>query len=120
MALSEKAIRVLRKRGVSEAEMATMTEAQAWQFVRETSPPKREKGFEVCFTGFTDAEKGELVAMAKEAGLSVVTKVTVGCALLCAGASAGAKKMQEATERGVRIVSREGLVDFLLTGELPG
>ncbi len=46
--------------------------------------------------------------------------MTVGCALLCAGASAGAKKVQEATERGVGIFSREGLVDFLLTGELPG
>ncbi|AHX14666.1 hypothetical protein CH75_16685 [Dyella jiangningensis] len=112
--------KILRKRGVAEADIAAMTDQRAWDQVYLTAPAKREKRLEVCFTGFTDAEKSELADLAKRGGVTVVTKVTVGCFLLCAGATAGAKKVKEATERGVRIVSREGLEDFLLTGELPG
>jgi NAD-dependent DNA ligase len=116
---SEKVAKILRKRGVADAEIAAMSELQAWDHVYATAPTKREKGLEICFTGFTDAEKAELVELARHGGLTVVTKVTVACFILCAGATAGAKKVKEATDRGVRIVARDGLEDFLLTGQLP-
>lgn len=117
---SEKVARILRKRGLSETDIASMTDGQAWDQVYATAPPKREKGLDVCLTGFTDGEKAELTGLAKSAGLNVVTKVTVACFMLCAGATAGPKKMQEAAAQGVRIVNRDQLEEFIHTGELPG
>ncbi|WP_369929899.1 BRCT domain-containing protein [Xanthomonas sp. NCPPB 2632] len=115
---SEKVTRILRKRGVADADILAMLESQAWDHVYATKPPKREKGLEICFTGFTDSEKSELADLAKRGGLTVVTKVTKACFILCAGATAGAKKMKEATDQGVRIITRAELENFLLTGEL--
>lgn len=63
---SEKVTKVLVKRGLSETEIAAMSEIAAWDHVYATAPPKREKGLEVCFTGFMDSEKAELVALAKK------------------------------------------------------
>lgn len=95
-----------------------LSDEQAWDHVYATAPPKREKGLEVCFTGFTDAEKGELSDMARRFGMTVVTKVTVGCFMLCTGTTAGAKKVSEATDRGVRIVTRDQLEEFLHTADV--
>jgi NAD-dependent DNA ligase len=116
---SEKVTRILRKRGLSEADIAAMSDTQAWDHVYATEPPKRVKGLDVCFTGFTDGEKAELAGLAKAAGLNVVTKVTVACFMLCAGATAGAKKLKDATDQGVRIVTRDQLEEFIHTGEVP-
>jgi NAD-dependent DNA ligase len=116
---SEKVARILRKRGVVDLDISAMTDQQAWDQVYASAPPKREKGLEICFTGFTDVEKSELTDLAKRRGLTVVTKVTKNCFVLCVGATAGAKKVKEATDRGVRIVARDELDNFLLTGELP-
>ncbi|KAB7769374.1 BRCT domain-containing protein [Xanthomonas maliensis] len=114
---SEKVAKILRKRGLAEADILSMTDQQAWDHVYATAPPKREKGLEICFTGFTDAEKSELAEMAKSNGLTVVTKVTKDCWILCAGAAAGAKKIEEATQRNVRILERHQFEKFLSTGE---
>lgn len=116
---SEKVTRILVKRGVPDAEIAAMSETQAWDYVYATEPPKREKGLEVCFTGFADGDKAELVAMAKQANMAVVTKVTVSLSMLCAGPAPGAAKIKQATAQGARIVSREQLEDFIHTGEIP-
>lgn len=51
--------------------------------------------------------------------MSVVTKVTMGLFMLCAGATPGAAKMKQATAQRARIVSREQLQDFIHTGGLP-
>jgi NAD-dependent DNA ligase len=116
---SEKVAKILAKRGLSESEIVAMSEASAWDYVYATSQPKRTKALEVCFTGFTDAEKTELVALAKKAGMSVVTTVTVNLFMLCAGAAPGATKVKQATVQGARIVSRAQLEDFIQTGALP-
>lgn len=115
---SEKVTKILVKRGLSVVEIAAMSEAAAWDHVYATSLPKREKGLEVCFTGFRDEEKAELAAIAKKAGLAVVTKVTVGLFMLCAGTAPGAAKIKQASAQKARIVSREQLEDFIHTGEL--
>jgi NAD-dependent DNA ligase len=115
---SDKVARILRKRGATDADIFAMSDKEAWDYVYATAPPKREKGLEICFTGFADAEKSELAELATRGGLTVVTKVTKSCFVLCAGATAGAKKMKEATDRGVRIVARDELERFLSTGEL--
>ena len=116
---SEKVTKILVKRGLSDSEIAAMSETAAWDHVYATAPPKREKGLEVCFTGFTNAEKAELVVLTKKADMSVVTKVTVGLFMLCAGATPGTAKIKQAAAQGARIVSREQLEDFIHTGELP-
>ncbi|WP_130618786.1 BRCT domain-containing protein [Dyella amyloliquefaciens] len=115
---SEKVTRILTKRGLPDADIAAMSEAQAWDYVYATEPPKREKGLEVCFTGFADAEKAELVAMARQANMTVVTRVTVSLFILCAGPAPGAAKIKHATAQGARIVSREQLEEFIQTGEI--
>lgn len=116
---SEKVTKILVKRGLSETDIAAMSENAAWDHVYATAPPKREKGLQVCFTGFSDAEKAELVVLAKGAGMSVVTKVTVDLFMLCAGPTPGAAKIKQATAQQAPIVSREQLEDFIHTGEWP-
>lgn len=116
---SERVTKILVKRGLSESEITAMSETAAWDYVYATAPPKREKRLEICFTGFTDAEKTELMALTEKTDMSVVTKVTVGLFMLCAGATPGPAKINQATAQGARIVSREQLEDFIHTGELP-
>jgi NAD-dependent DNA ligase len=115
---SEKVTRILRKRGVAEETMAAMSEEEGWAHIYATAPPKRDKGQDVCFTGFSDAEKVDLVGLAKAAGFNVVTKVTVACFMLCVGATAGAKKVEAAVSQGVRVVTREQLEALIDAGDV--
>lgn len=116
---SEKVTRILRKRGLSDDQIAVLSEQAAWAHVYATEPHKREKGRDICFTGFTDADKAELAAKAKDAGLNVVTKVTVDLFMLCAGDSPGESKLKQAAAQGVRIISRVQMEVFCTTGKIP-
>lgn len=116
---SEKVTKILLKRGLSEVEISAMSETGAWDQVYATEPPKKreKRGPEICFTGFTDAEKEELTVLATQANFHVVTSVTVGLSLLCVGASPGKAKITKATERNVRILTRDELENAIRAGD---
>ena len=82
---SEKLTRILKaKSPFSSEEIAAMSEDAGWDWVYAHAKPKKEKLTQVCFTGFSSADKASLAALAAEARLEVVATVTKSLAFLCA------------------------------------
>jgi NAD-dependent DNA ligase len=118
---SDKLTRILSaKSPFTVAKIAAMSEADGWNWVYANAKPRKEKLTQVCFTGFSAAEKVELSAWATAARLEVVTSVTKSLAFLCAGANAGPAKLEKAREQGVHVLTRAQLIHLLETGEVPG
>ena len=64
-----------------------------------------QSGPQICFTGWTDAEKDELKARAVDSGFRVMTNVSVHLNFLCAGQSPGHVKIANAIDVGAAIIS---------------
>ena len=117
---SEKVTRILKSKSPFTAEqIASLTDAQGWNWIYANAKPKKERLSQVCFTGFTAAEKAELTNLAQESDLEVVGSVTKHLAFLCAGENAGPAKLAKATEQGVYVLTKEQFLNLLETGELP-
>ena len=79
----------------------------------------REKLLEVCFTGFSKAEKEELVQLAKENDMFVRTGVAKTLSLLICGETSGWAKLEKAKElRVAKVYGAEGFRNFIETGEI--
>ena len=116
---SEKLTRILNaKSPFSAEEISTMSNAEGWDWVYSNAKPRKEKLTQICFTGFSTAEKTELMALACESRLEVVGSVTKNLAFLCAGENAGPAKLSKATEQGAVVLTREQFEHLLETGEL--
>lgn len=116
---SEKLTRILRaKSSLSPAEIEAISEAQGWALVYQNAKPRKEKLTQVCFTGYSAAEKAELSGLATAAQLEVVTSVTKNLAFLCAGDNAGPAKLDKARDQGVHVLNREQFLHLLETGEI--
>ena len=119
MMASDKVTRILRaKSPFSPEEISAMTDAQGWDWIYADAKPRKEKLTQVCFTGFTAAEKTELSALAQAASLEVVGSVTKNLAFLCAGENAGPAKLEKARDQGNHILSKEQFLHLLETGEV--
>ncbi|EHK9610786.1 hypothetical protein G8G18_004456 [Vibrio parahaemolyticus] len=108
-------------------------EAQA--FFKEAEEKLKEAGFEfqtksptrlsspdtmdVCFTGFSKADKTELANLANEKNMMVRQSVTKHLDILCYGYNAGPKKLESALSQGVMILNRNQFENLLATGEVP-
>lgn len=120
--LSEKLRRILlSKSTLSEAQISSMTEKDGWAWVYANSAKKNKpiKLAEVCFTGFSIAEKPFLESLAEGAHLRVVTSVTKGLFLLVAGENAGPAKLEKARKQGTTVIDRAAFEHLVETGELP-
>ncbi|MFB9133331.1 hypothetical protein QSH35_022180 [Xanthomonas arboricola pv. juglandis] len=69
-----------------------MTEVDGWNWVYANAVPRKDRLIQVCFTGFSAADKEVLIALASESQLEVVTSVTKSLAFLCAGGQCWASK----------------------------
>jgi len=117
---TEKLTRILlSKSPFSQEQISGMTEAEGWKWVYTNKAPVKEKHFEVCFTGFSDSEKGSLSQLAIDAGFMVVTAVTRNLSVLCTGPSPGPAKLEKASKQGVSVLTLEQFKHFLETGEVP-
>lgn len=74
---------------------------------------------EVCFTGFSAADKARLSGIAAANGVIVVKGVTVGLHYLCCGANAGPAKLEKARAQGTLVLSEAEFANLLETGEVP-
>lgn len=74
---------------------------------------------DVCFTGFSKADKTELANLANEKNMMVRQSVTKHLDILCYGYNAGPKKLESALSQGVMILNRNQFVNLLATGEVP-
>lgn len=79
----------------------------------------RQRPADILFTGFPSADRAELEAAAKAAGLVVRKVVTNGLTVLVAGPTAGWAKLQKARELGSAIISRDDCPGLFAHGELP-
>jgi NAD-dependent DNA ligase len=117
---NEKVTRILKARSAFTLEqIEAMTDSQGWEWIYANAKPKKERRSQVCFTGFSVAEKAALVDAAFNAKLEVVDSVTKNLAFLCAGENAGPVKLAKAKEQGVCILDRSQFVNLLETGEIP-
>jgi len=117
---TEKVTRILKaKSQLSAEEIAGMSDTQGWEWIYANAKPRKEKLTQVCFTGFSTADKAELTALAQAANLAVVGSVTKNLAFLCAGENAGPAKLEKAQEQGNHILSKEQFLHLLETGEIP-
>jgi NAD-dependent DNA ligase len=117
---SEKLTRILlSKSPFSKEQIALMTEAEGWKWVYANKGPAKEKGVEVCFTGFDDDEKESVHQVGVDAGFTVVGSVTRNLSILCTGPNPGPAKLEKAAEQGVTVLTWEQFKHFLETGEVP-
>ena len=121
MNLSEKLSRILRsKTNLNDEQLEQMTEREGWAVVYSLRSQKtKEKKVEVCFTGFSPAEKKELIQIANDNNIHVAKSVTKGLMFLCCGGNAGPSKMTKAERQGVRLIDKETFFNILETGEIP-
>lgn len=63
-----------------------------------------DAAIEICFTGFSKADKLRLEAMAYSGDMTVRQSVTVGLTHLCTGPNAGPKKIEKAIDGGAKII----------------
>jgi BRCT domain type II-containing protein len=119
MVLSEKLSRILRSNTVlSELDINNLTERQGWDIVYSLKQ-KTEPKTEICFTGFSPIEKGELTKLAQENNFHIAKSITVNLNFLCYGENAGPAKMKKAEEQNVIILNADEFRDLIETGEIP-
>ncbi len=94
-----------------------MSDAEGWDWIYANTKPRKEKLTQVCFTGFSTADKNELTALAQSSNLEVVGSVTRNLAFLCAGENAGPAKLEKSKEQGSHILSKAQFLHLLETGE---
>ena len=79
---------------------------------------RNAKRVEVCFTGFSDTEKAELISIAREANIQVRGSVTMNLDMLVCGNNAGPSKIKSAQGKGISRTNRIGFEKFIETGEI--
>lgn len=74
---------------------------------------------DICFTGFSKADKEQLITLARDNSMQVRGEVTKHLDILCYGYNAGPKKLEKALAQGVMILNRHQFENLLETGEVP-
>jgi len=116
---SEKLTQILlSKSPFSQEQISEMTDREGWKWVYANKAPSKERHFEVCFTGFSESDKGSLSQLAIDAGFMVVTAVTRNLSVLCKGPNPGLAKLKKASDQGVSVLTLEQFKHFLQTGEV--
>lgn len=122
--LRAKDIRTFKKERVLEAlSPGDDVQAKIDHHVSQFPPPaprrKIQSAIDICFTGFSSAEKRELAAKAEAAGMVVRSSVTQKLDFLCCGDNAGPKKLQAAREKNIPLLTKDEFLWMLKSGELP-
>lgn len=120
----EKITRILlAKSDLSSDQIAAMSDREAWGWLYAHFPPKtkrHEKNTQqICFSGFSAAERKQLEDEAERVHLEVVKTVTHSLRYLVTGPNAGPAKLQKAKEQEVILLTAEQFQAMLETGELP-
>lgn len=115
----EEATRAFENADILYAERIQKIKSDPGYHGRQLTKQEKDFSFKVCFTGFSQADKEELTAMAKSINMKVVTGVSASLDFLCCGRNAGWAKMKKANEAGVPLVRAEQIRLLIETGELP-
>lgn len=85
----------------------------------KASLPRHGHAIEIHFTGFKAADKSALSQRASDAGLVVRHSMSGYLDFLCCGYNASAKKIEQARNQGVLILSEAEFLNLVETGEIP-
>ena len=110
------------KTDLSDEQIARLSDAEAWRLVYAAKAPKSKQPDEtaqICFTGFSPADKDRLGQIATARGLDVVKSVTHSLRFLVTGPNAGPAKCKKAREKDAVIMNEEQFARFLHDGEIP-
>ena len=119
MGLSNKLFSILKsKTELSEQELNKLSEKKGWEIVYSLKT-KKEPKIEICFTGFSPADKNTLIKVAEENNFHIAKSITVNLNFLCYGVNAGPSKMEKAEEQNVILISAEEFYNLIETGEIP-
>ena len=108
---SPKLIKILKSKTLlSDEEIIPLSDAEAWDKVYEAEAIMRaereaERKPEVCFSGFNRKEREKLETQATIKGLKVRLRVTKFLAYLVIGDMPGEKKIEQAEQQGVQILT---------------
>ena len=108
---SPKLIKILKSKTLlSDEEIIPLSDAEAWDKVYEAEAIMRaereaKRKPEVCFSGFNRKEREILETQATIKGLKVRSRVTKFLAYLVIGDLPGEKKIEQAEEQGVQILT---------------
>lgn len=119
--ISKKLYNVLKaKTTLSEEEISFLTESTGWGIIYSQlkNTPKAESKMAVCFTGFNDVEKKELINIAKTNNMHHAHGVTQNLMFLCCGSNPGALKLKAANEAGITIITKEEFLFMIETGTI--
>lgn len=119
---SQKLRQILRsKSAFTEDQIDQLSDSAGWAWVYTNLKPKKSKnkGAQICFTGFGVVEKDALSEEASSAGLCVVGTVTKGLTFLCIGNNPGESKLQKAQDQNVQCLNQQQFMLLIETGELP-
>lgn len=116
--LSEKVTQIMLKKELSIE--PGMTDAQAWKLIyaHDDQNRKQHPSVNFCFTGFTSSSVLEMKERATTIGFGVNSRVVKATTHLCCGPNAGPKKIEAAKKNGVKIVTYEGFLHMVETGEI--
>ena len=104
-------IRILKsKTKLTDDEILKLSNTKAWQEIYKAEAEERERKEElrkpeICFTGFNFEEREKLETEATIKGLKVRSRVTKFLAYLVIGDLPGEKKIEQAEEQGVQILT---------------
>lgn len=87
--------------------------------VIKTNKKKPNTGLEICFTGFSQADKSRLKDIALSNSMSVKGDVSAKLYFLCVGDNKGWRKIEKAREKNAFIITEKQFLHFIETGEIP-
>lgn len=118
--LTDRALRTFRKDRVIE--FTTTARLDGCGLVEEVNVVGRRRPSEkteICFTGFSKADKNRLLVIATEQGMLVRSSVTKDLNILCCGSNAGPVKVANARLQNVIVLDEHQLLHLIETGEIP-
>ena len=97
---------------------ADQRDADAWKLIYSFRK-KADTSLQICFTGFGVSKKKELVHIAENSNMKVVSSVTKKLDFLCGGDNSGPKKIEKAESQGVQFLTESQFINLIETGEAP-
>lgn len=119
---TKKLVQILRSKGApfTPDEMNQISDKEAWAWVYKNFPPKKKRSQDlssihkpkICFTGFTQEEKLELITISGSL-FKVCNNVVVGLDILVTGQAPGSRKLEDAARQNAKIIDRNEFMKIL-------
>ena len=120
MASDKPTMILLSKSDMSKDEISALSDSEAWKIIYSIRTIKaKDTRLQICFTGFGTSKKQELINIANNNNLKVVSSVTKKLDFLCGGENAGPKKIEKAEGQGVQYLNEAQFTHLVETGEVP-